>query len=36
MRHSDIRTSMNIYAVAASEDMREARNKIVGLALHIA
>lgn len=33
MRHSDIRTTMNIYGDAASEDMREAHNKIVGLAL---
>lgn len=36
MRHSDIRTTMNIYGDAASEDMREAHNKIVGLALHTA
>jgi integrase len=33
MRHSDIRTTMNIYGDAATEDMREAHNKIVGLAL---
>ena len=33
MRHSDIRTTMNIYGHAATEDMREAHNKIVGLAL---
>jgi len=36
MRHSDIRTTMNIYGDAASEDMRKAHNKIVGLALHSA
>ena len=34
MRHSDIRTTMNIYGDAATEDMREAHNKIVGLAMH--
>ena len=33
MRHSDIRTTMNIYGDAVTEDMREAHNKIVGLAL---
>jgi len=33
MRHSDIRTTMNIYGDAATADMREAHNKIVGLAL---
>ena len=33
MRHSDIRTTMNIYGDATTEDMRRARNKIVGLAL---
>ncbi|HWF91532.1 MAG TPA: tyrosine-type recombinase/integrase, partial [Terriglobales bacterium] len=36
MRHADIRTTMNIYGDAATEDMREAHNKIVGLALHTA
>lgn len=35
MRHSDIRTTMNIYGDAATEDMREAHNKIVGLALQV-
>jgi len=35
MRHSDIRTTMNIYGDAATEDMREAHNKIVGLALQM-
>jgi hypothetical protein len=34
MRHSDIRTTMNIYGDAASADMREAHSKIVGLALN--
>ena len=34
MRHSDIRTTMNIYGDAATADMREAHKKIVGLALH--
>jgi len=33
MRHSDIRTTMNIYGDADTEDMREAHNKIVGLAM---
>jgi integrase len=33
MRHSDIRTTMNIYGDADAADMREAHNKIVGLAL---
>jgi integrase len=33
MRHSDIRTTMNIYGDAATEDMREAHGKIVRLAL---
>jgi hypothetical protein len=33
MRHSDIRTKMNIYGDAASADMREAHGKIVQLAL---
>lgn len=33
MRHSDIRTTMNIYGDADNADMREAHNKIVGLAL---
>ena len=36
MRHSDIRTTMNIYGDAAIDDMREAHNKIVGLALRTA
>ena len=33
MRHTDIRTTMNIYGDAASADMREAHGKIVQLAL---
>jgi len=33
MRHSDIRTTMNIYGDAASEDLRDAHGKIVRLAL---
>jgi len=36
MRHSDIRTTMNIYGDAATEDMREAHGKIVRLALRTA
>jgi integrase len=36
MRHSDIRTTMNIYGDAATEDMREAHSKIVRLALQTA
>jgi integrase len=34
MRHSDIRTTMNIYGDAATEDIREAHGKIVSLALN--
>ena len=34
MRHSDIRTTMNIYGDAASADMPEAHGKIAGLALN--
>jgi integrase len=33
MRHSDIRTTMNIHGDAATEDMREAHCRIVRLAL---
>jgi integrase len=33
MRHSDIRTTMNIYGDATTEDMREVHSKIVRLAL---
>ena len=33
MRHSDIRITMNICGDAATEDMRGAHSKIVGLAL---
>ena len=32
MRHADIRTTMNFYAVSA--DMAEAHSKIVGLAVN--
>jgi integrase len=34
MRHSDIRTTMNIYGDAFTPDMAEAQNKIVDLALN--
>jgi len=34
MRHSDIRTTMNIYGDATTSDMREAHNKRVGLAIN--
>ena len=34
MRHADIRTTMNIYGDAVTPDMREAHDKIVGLALN--
>jgi len=33
MRHADIRTTMNVYGEAASAEMLEAHEKIVGLAL---
>lgn len=33
MRHADIRTTMNIYGDAATEDMRKAHEKIVNLAM---
>ncbi len=33
MRHTDIRTTMNVYGTAATSDMREAHGKIVRLAL---
>jgi hypothetical protein len=33
MRHSDIRTTMNVYGDAASEEMRSAHEKVVKLAL---
>jgi hypothetical protein len=36
MRHSDIRTTMNIYGDAASADMRQAHGKIVQMALRSA
>ena len=34
MRHSDIRTTMNVYGDVVTDDMREAHAKIVGLALN--
>lgn len=33
MRHSDIRTTMNIYGDAMSEDMRRVHGKVVQMAL---
>jgi integrase len=33
MRHSDIRTTMNIYGDAATDDMRKAHQKVVSIAL---
>jgi integrase len=33
MRHADIRTTMNIYGDAVTEDMREAHQKVVAMAL---
>ena len=33
MRHADIRTTMNIYGDAATEEMRQAHEKVVKLAL---
>jgi integrase len=33
MRHSDIRTTMNVYGTADTADMREALQKVVRLAL---
>jgi integrase len=35
MRHSDIRTTMNIYGDAATADMREAHGKIVQVAFRV-
>jgi hypothetical protein len=35
MRHSDIRTTMNVYGDAASTQMAEAHGKIVRLAIAI-
>jgi integrase len=34
MRHADIRTTMNIYGDALTEDMRSAHEKVVRLAMH--
>jgi hypothetical protein len=33
MRHADIRTTMNIYGDAGTDEMRQAHTKVVGLAL---
>src|SRR4029077_1924762 len=33
MRHTDVRTTMNVYGTAATADMRQAHTKIVRLAL---
>src|SRR5205085_10038600 len=33
MRHADIRTTMNVYGDAATDEMTEAHSKVVGLAL---
>jgi hypothetical protein len=33
MRHADIRTTMNIYGDAVTEDMRQAHEKVVKLAM---
>jgi hypothetical protein len=34
MRHSDIRTTLNIYGDVVTNEMAEAHSKVVGLALH--
>lgn len=34
MRHADIRTTMNVYGDAATDEMTEAQSKVVGLALN--
>jgi integrase len=34
MRHADIRTTMNVYGDAATADMRQAHEKVVGMALN--
>lgn len=34
MRHADIRTTMNVYGDAVTQDMAEAHGKVVGLALN--
>jgi hypothetical protein len=33
MRHTDIRTTMNIYGDVVTDEMEEANSKVVGLAL---
>ena len=34
MRHSDIRTTMNVYGDVVTDEMAEAHGKVVGLALY--
>ena len=34
MRHADVRTTMNTYGDAATDEMSEAHSKVVGLALN--
>jgi integrase len=34
MRHADIRTTMNVYGHAATDEMTQAHSKVVGLALN--
>jgi len=34
MRHADIRTTMNVYGDAATDEITEAHSKVVGLALN--
>jgi integrase len=34
MRHADVRTTMNVYGDAATDEMTEAHSKVVGLALN--
>src|SRR5436853_4790689 len=34
MRHADIRTTMNVYGDAATDEMAQAHSKVVGLALN--
>lgn len=34
MRHADIRTTMNVYGDAATDEMTQAHSKVVGLALN--
>jgi len=34
MRHADIRTTLNIYDDVVTDEMEQARRKVVGLALN--